>query len=325
MINNRKLHRLAVWAVLAGGCDQTDPTADPAIFQGVVELEARDLPFEVTGRVQMIAVQEGERVVAGTTLARIDDTLAQLDKDTRVAEARAVRARLELLLAGSRPEDIKARRADLSAARSREDLAERNAARLRPLERQGIVTASDLDLAEADVDQATARRREAQQQLARLVHGAREQEVIEAEARVQAAEAAVRAAEERIARHVLVADRPGEVLDVLLEPHELATAGAPVLTVADVEHPYVDVFVPQDRLAGLAPGTPAILTTDALPGGLGGTVEYVAQRTEFTPNWLFSPRERPNLMVRIRVRVQDPKAQLHAGVPAFVRFSETSG
>jgi hypothetical protein len=35
---------------------------------------------------------------------------------------------------------------------------------------------------------------------------------------------------------------------------------------------------------------------------------------------LFSERERPNLVVRVRVRVEDHDERLHAGVPAFVMF-----
>jgi hypothetical protein len=47
-------------------------------------------------------------------------------------------------------------------------------------------------------------------------------------------------------------------------------------------------------------------------------VEDIARRTEFTPKFLFSERERPNLVVRVKIRVEDPGERLHAGVPAFV-------
>ena len=47
-------------------------------------------------------------------------------------------------------------------------------------------------------------------------------------------------------------------------------------------------------------------------------MEHIASQTEFTPRFLFSPRERPNLVVRVRVRIEDPEERLHAGVPAFV-------
>jgi hypothetical protein len=58
---------------------------------------------------------------------------------------------------------------------------------------------------------------------------------------------------------------------------------------------------------------------DASSAPLPGSVEYVAPDTEFTPKFLFSDRERPHLVIRVRVRVQDPERKLHAGVPAFAR------
>jgi hypothetical protein len=57
---------------------------------------------------------------------------------------------------------------------------------------------------------------------------------------------------------------------------------------------------------------------DALGTTLPGHVEHVARKAEFTPRFLFSERERPNLVIRVRVRVDDPGERLHAGVPAFV-------
>jgi hypothetical protein len=59
---------------------------------------------------------------------------------------------------------------------------------------------------------------------------------------------------------------------------------------------------------------------DARPDALPGRVEAIARRLEFTPRYLFSERERPNLVVRVRVRIDDPKHELTAGVPARVLF-----
>jgi hypothetical protein len=53
---------------------------------------------------------------------------------------------------------------------------------------------------------------------------------------------------------------------------------------------------------------------------LAGTVEHVSRRTEFTPRYIFSREERANLVVRVRVRIDDGKRTLHPGTPAFVRI-----
>jgi hypothetical protein len=46
----------------------------------------------------------------------------------------------------------------------------------------------------------------------------------------------------------------------------------------------------------------------------------VRRRTEFTPRYLFSESERGNLVIRVRVRLDDSRRLLHAGLPVFVRF-----
>ena len=54
---------------------------------------------------------------------------------------------------------------------------------------------------------------------------------------------------------------------------------------------------------------------------LSGRVEHVFPRTEFTPRFLFSDDERPNLVLRVRVRIEDPRHLLHAGLPVFVQLA----
>ena len=52
-----------------------------------------------------------------------------------------------------------------------------------------------------------------------------------------------------------------------------------------------------------------------------GAVEWIAPHAEFTPRFVYSPRERPNLTVRVRVRLDDPEGRLHAGLPAYAELA----
>jgi HlyD family secretion protein len=99
---------------------------------------------------------------------------------------------------------------------------------------------------------------------------------------------------------------------------EVVAPGAPLVTLADLDHPFVDVFVPQSEIAALRIGMPMSVRVDSLSRPLSGTVERIGTKTEFTPRFLFSDKERENLVIRVRVRVEDPKHLLTAGVPAFV-------
>ncbi len=53
------------------------------------------------------------------------------------------------------------------------------------------------------------------------------------------------------------------MLDVHVDPGEIVAPGGPVVTVADVTHPYVDVFVPQGEIAGFHVGARARVRIDA--------------------------------------------------------------
>ena len=321
MVKNSRAHGavLGVLVVLAGGCDRGH--AETEAWQGIVEFDERLLAFEIPGRIKSIAVDEGDLVEASAELARLDDTLDRLEREARAAEARAVHAELALITAGTRSEDVKSLQASLAAAKSAESLAKQTLTREQQLAKSGDSRAADMDAAQSGMATASANRRDLEARLARAKHGARPQEIEAAQARADAADTAVRAADERIARRVLHTDTAGVVLDVHVDPDEFAQSGATIVTLGDVHHPYVDVFVPQGRVDGIDVGDAALVKVDAHDEAFSGKIEYVARETEFTPKFLFSDRERPNLVVRVRVRVDAPAGDLHAGLPAFVTLA----
>jgi multidrug resistance efflux pump len=291
---------------------------DREALQGVVEFDERLLGFEVAGRLRELHVDRGDRVSAGTLIARIDDSLERPARAVRLAELQAAQSQLSLLRAGSRSEEVRGTAAELRAAQAAEQLLEQRLERQRSLTTRGVAPPSTAEDLERQLSQAQAQREAIQQRLALVRHGARSQEVEAAEARVAAANAALASVDAQLSRYELRALGPGTVLDVHIEAGEMAAPTAPVVTVGDTTHPYVDVFVPQAELHGIRVGVAAAVRIDAEARPFHGRIESVGRSTEFTPRFLFSERERPNLVVRVRVRVDDPQERLHAGVPAFV-------
>jgi multidrug resistance efflux pump len=113
----------------------------------------------------------------------------------------------------------------------------------------------------------------------------------------------------------------GAILDTHAEPGEILGAGGAVATLGAIDRPYVDLFVAEGDVAEARVGQRAEVHVDSLPDRVfSGAVEDVGQRTEFTPRYLFSPKERPNLVVRVRVDLQDPEHRLRAGLPAMGRL-----
>jgi HlyD family secretion protein len=296
----------------------------PEPLQGVVELEEAALGFELGGRLTEILVDEGAAVEAGAVLARIDDGLERSARVARQGEARVAEQQSLAVKAGARGEELRSLSARVAAAKASEDLLVKQVARSRTLLEKQVLAQAELDEVEGQLARAIAEREALEHSLRLLRQGARAEDISVAEARANAAEATLELSDQRLVRHELKAPRAGTVLDVNFEPGEIVAAGTPVLVMADPKRPFVDVFVPQQRIAAVAVGRAARVRVDALPQALPGKVEHIARRTEFTPRYLFSERERPNLVVRVRIRIDDAEQRLRAGVPAFVEIESGS-
>jgi HlyD family secretion protein len=308
---------LFIAAVALAACDRGE---EPTGYQGVIELDERVLAFEVPGRVTTLAAVRGEQVEPARVLATLDDSQPRASIVVREAEALAAAERAKLVAAGGRTEDIRVLEAQLRAARATEQLAVKRHADDQVLVSKGALAQSVADETDARRKSATAEREAIEQRLRELRTGARGEEIAGARAQASAAEAVVKLEADRAHRYQLRSLHAGEVLDVHVEAGEVVAAGTPVVTIGDTAHPYVDVFVPQQELAGVRVGARATIGVDARPEALAGTVEHVSRRTEFTPRYIFSREERANLVVRVRVRIDDSKRTLHAGTPAFVRI-----
>jgi HlyD family secretion protein len=330
MINNSRrrwiLPIFGILAVLSGvvalaSCRDRQIHAEDHL-QGVVEYEERSLSLEVGGRVESVRVKRGDAIEPGKLLVSLDDGLEKTAREARAAEAEAARSQTELLQAGTRPEEIRSMSAQVRSAKASETLLEKTLGRERSLLAKNASTQAAVDDLQARLDSARANRQSLEHKLSALRRGARPEEIESARSRAVAADKSVKLGDERVDRYALRAPIAGTVLDVHVESGEVVGPGTPVITLGDTRRPYVDVFVPLGKLDGIVVGAPASLRVDGTDRVFSARVDWIARTTEFTPRFLFSERERPNLVVRVRLLVDDPEQRLHAGIPAFATIEQ---
>ena len=104
-------------AGLSAGC-RGRAAEGPLRASGYVEATEVRVAPEVGGRVLEITVDEGDRVAAGTLLARLDTSDAEIAVRRVEAEKAQAQAQLRLLQAGARPEDVRQARAQAESAQA---------------------------------------------------------------------------------------------------------------------------------------------------------------------------------------------------------------
>ncbi|WP_318258534.1 efflux RND transporter periplasmic adaptor subunit [Geobacter anodireducens] len=113
----------------------------------------------------------------------------------------------------------------------------------------------------------------------------------------------------------------GVVLRKNVEGGETVTAGTPIFTVGDLEHPWVKIYVKEDKLGLVKLGQKAEVTVDTYPGKtFEGVVTYISPEAEFTPKNVQTQEERVKLVFGIKVNVDNPNQELKPGMPADVRI-----
>jgi HlyD family secretion protein len=227
---------------------------DVILASGTVEIIEADLGFQRPGRVDSIAVKEGDTVAAGAVLAWLDRRELLAERSAAASQQAAAAARLAELEAGSRTEDVAQAREGARAAAEREASARREADRARRLFAGGAISERQRDDAETALELAQADRAAALERLRLVESGPRSEQIAAQRAAVAQAAAVVARVEAALDQTVVRAPFAGRVTIRHREPGESVAAGAPVLTLADPGERWVRIYVRGDGHGRRLPG-----------------------------------------------------------------------
>lgn len=135
-----------------------------------------------------------------------------------------------------------------------------------------------------------------------------------AKARLAQAQAAVELARVQLSYATIRAPRTGTIVSVVGNAGQNAAPGRTLLTMIDQTDLFVRVFVPETRMSRAQVGQPANLITDSSPETYTGTISFVSDQAEFTPNAIDTPEQRTKLVFEVRVRVDEPFGALKSGM-----------
>ncbi len=292
----------------------------PLQVYGNVDIREVDMAFRLPGRISEIAVDEGDKVQKGDTLAILDPA----PLESRIAEADAAIATAEAQLAqlrnGSRPQDIGQGRAKVAAAQAAYDKAQEDVDRREELVAPGAISRDVWQSTVTRRDQAKAQLDEAKQLLSKLEAGARSEEIEAARAQLRQTRAARGSLLVDLGDTRLTAASEGTVTTRAHEPGAMVGAGQTVLTIS-IDRPLrVRAYVAESDLSRVAPGMAVEVSADGNDTVYKGTIGYISPQAEFTPKTVQTEDLRTDLVYRMRITVSDPDDGLRQGQPVTVRI-----
>ena len=272
----------------------------------------------------------------------------EADLEQRRADLAAAEARLLELKNGSRPEEIREAEAAVAAAQAEHIRAGNDWTRAQALYKNGDISTARYDQYRSQWEGAEAALTQVKERQALVLAGPRREQIEAAAAQVERAGAAIRAAEANrleirrreqelplrradIARaeaglaliETQLADTEvyspidGVVLVKASEPGEILSAGTPVVTIGDLDRPWLRAYIRQTDLGKVKPGDNVKITTDSYPGKFyQGRISFIASEAEFTPKQIQTQEERVKLVYRIKIDVENPEHELKSNMPA---------
>lgn len=294
----------------------------------------------------VVASAQSQLTQMQTSIALQRETL-ESDVALRKAEQRAAQAKLDELLAGSRTQEVQQARAAVADAKAQNEQARLDWDRAQELFKNDDISKAQYDQYRMRLDSTSAILRQAQEREAMVVEGPRKEDIESAKADVARAAAAVRLSEanhlelkrkeedlvahradiERSRAQVAMTDSQlndtvvrspisGVVLVKSSEVGEVLAAGTTVVSIGDVDHPWLRGYINERDLGRIKLGDKALVTTDSFPGKTyPGRVSFIASEAEFTPKQIQTQEERVKLVYRIKIELDNPQHELKSNMP----------
>ena len=256
--------------------------------QGTFEATEVVVSSEATGRILNFNIEEGMAIVANQAVGTIDSLQLHLQRKQLVAQQSALLA--------SRP-DVKKQVAAL-----REQIAKQKTElrRVDNMLRDGAATQKQKDDIKAHIKILEG---QLEAQLSTL-----DKNTSTINGNSVVLEAQIAALDDRISKCRIISPVGGTVLVKYAEAGELASAGKPLMKVANLEDIYLRAYFTSDQLSKVNLGDEVKVVADF--GGTErydytGRVAWISSESEFTPKTIQTKDSRANLVYAVKIAVEN--------------------
>lgn len=261
-------------------------------------------------------VQEGQRVLAGTLLLKIDDRKIVQQYQEFEAKLHQASWQLKELEAGPLPQTIAEARARLESAMSSFKNSTERYSRQQSLFKTNFTSREDLDNAQNLYLTQKERVKELSENLDRLLTGTRIEQI--EQARFNVASITARLEQIRLLKndYTIKATRDGMVDSLPYKKGDKPPVQSVVCTILAGERPWARVYIPEPYRSTMRPGMEYSLKIDGQQQDFTAQLRTISSQASFTPYFALSEDDRSRLSYVAELDVTDARAKdLTAGTP----------
>ena len=270
------------------------------------------------------------------------------DLEQKRGDVASNEARLAELQNGARPQEKLDAQAAVDSAQSEVDRSKKDWDRAQTLFKDDDISAAQFDQYRNRWESATAALKSAKERQALVLLGPRaeviqaqqaalersrgalkmgeantlemkrrEEELATRRAAIAQSRASIAMIDSQLADTVEVSPVDGVVLVKSADVGEVLASGTTVVTVGDIDHPWLRGYVNESDLGRVRLGSKVKVTTDSYPGKVyAGRVTFIAAEAEFTPKQIQTAEERVKLVYRVKIEMDNPRHELKSNMPA---------
>jgi multidrug resistance efflux pump len=269
----RFLKRLAVLTVLGGATALALIYLHPQLrVKGpfdALPVRNADVRAGVEGIIEEICVHEGQLVQQGELIARLVDRDVRAELQKTEAAIEEAQAKLKLLVAGPRPEEIEQARIEVTKDAESVNFATSRVGRYKSLFDDRLISKQELEDAEAQLGLGTAALSEAKSKLAVLLAGSRPEEIEAMKAACASLDTQRLYLQEQIRLMRVVSPASGIVAtpsrQLMEMKHQLVKKGDLIAKVDDLKTITAEMVISERDIADVRVGQKVVLKARAYP------------------------------------------------------------
>lgn len=260
--------------------------------------ESAVITSKINSRVADISVDVGSLVNKGECVITFDAK----DIEAQVAQAKAgvdvAQANLNKIKSGSRPEQIEQATAALETAKANYENVKTNYTRNKDVYDVGGISKSQLDQSETAVTAAESTCKSAQAALDMLKKGETAEGIAVVEAQVKSAEAALNTAQVQLQNGTIESPISGVVTGKNINVGELATVGAPLITIVNLDSVLVNAYMPSTYINKISVSQKVVIKVSEIPDKeFEGEISVIDSAVD--------PKNK-NILVKVKFKDKEP-------------------